>query len=161
AVESHKVAHGSGSDPNNDGYATAFSNTGGSHMSSLGFFLTGEIYNGTHPHSMRIDGLSPNGSPNGMANTNVRKRAVVGDEASYVNDSSGRAGRSDGCFALDPAIEHDFVNRVHGGTLIYAAKAPLHPPIGRSCHAIPAAGGVIDDRDACFVGGGPANYLRH
>jgi hypothetical protein len=161
-VEIHRVAHGLGSDPDNDGYATRFSNTPGSNMSSLGFFLTGEIYNGTHPHSMRIDGLSPDGSPNGMANTNVRARAVVVHEATYVSDSgSTRAGRSDGCFALDPAIEQDVVNRIHGGTLIYAAKAPLNTPIGRTCHTIPAAGGIVDDRDACFVGGGPAATLRH
>src|SRR5207302_4698601 len=46
AVEAHKVAHGDGSDPDNDGFATHFSNIDGSHMSSLGFYLTGEIYHG-------------------------------------------------------------------------------------------------------------------
>src|SRR5205085_7002114 len=55
AVESHKVAHGKNSDPDNDGYATLFSNTPSSEKSSLGFYLTGEIYDGSHPHSMRID----------------------------------------------------------------------------------------------------------
>jgi len=161
AVEAHKTAHGDGSDPDNDGFATSFSNSSGSHKSSLGFYLTAEIYNGTHPHSMRLDGLSPDGSPNGMANTNVRARAIVIHEASYVNDSSGKAGRSNGCPALDPSIERSVVDRIHDGTLLYIARSPLHPPIGRSCRAIPTAGGVIDDRDACFVGGGPAQYLRH
>jgi len=161
AVEAHKTAHGDGSDPDNDGFATSFSNVSGSHKSSLGFYLTGELYNGTHPHSMRLDGLSPDGSPNGMANTNVRARAIVIHEASYVNDSSGKAGRSNGCPALDPSVERSVVDRIHDGSLLYIAKSPLHPPIGRSCRAIPTAGGVIDDRDACFVGGGPAQYLRH
>src|SRR5215211_1021033 len=54
-VEPHKVAHGSNSDPDNNGYATLFSNVSGSYQSSLGFYLTGEIYDGTHVHSMRLD----------------------------------------------------------------------------------------------------------
>ena len=162
AVEKHMVAHGAGSDPTNDGYATKFSNTPGSNMSSLGFFLTGEIYDGTHPHSMRIDGLSPDGSPNGMANTNVRERAVVVHEATYVSDSNtSQQGRSDGCFALDPAIELSMVDRITGGTLMYAAKAPLNPPVGAApCGTIDTSGGVIDNGDPCFTGGGPAATLR-
>jgi hypothetical protein len=166
AVEKHKVAHGDGSDPDNNGYATLFSNTEGSHMSSLGFYLTGEIYDGTHPHSMRLDGLSPDGGPNGMANTNVRSRLVVVHEASYVNDSStSQQGRSNGCLALDPDIEANVVDRVHDGTLIYAAKAPLNPPIGPGgagdpCGTIAVDGGVIDDSDACFAARGPATGLH-
>jgi hypothetical protein len=162
AVEPHKVAHGDGSDPDNDGFATKFSNIDGSHMSSLGFSLTDEIFDGHHPHSMRLDGLSPDGSPNGMANTNMRERAIIVHEASYVSDSNtSQQGRSNGCFALDPGIELGVVNRLHGGTLIYAAISPLNPPIGRTCGTIAAAGGVVDDTSACFTGGGPAQFLRH
>jgi hypothetical protein len=185
AVEKHMVAHGAGSDPNNDGYATLFSNTSKSNMSSLGFFLTGEIYDGTHPHSMRIDGLSPDGSPNGMANTNVRDRDVVVHEADYVSDSNtDQQGRSDGCFALDPDIELSMVDRITGGTLMYAATSPLNnPPIGPGvcgdgvcddgetstscpqdcgpCGTVdPTNGIIIDNGDACFQQGGPSAYLR-
>jgi MYXO-CTERM domain-containing protein len=131
AVEKHKVAHGDGTDPDHDGYADSFSNVSGSHQSSLGFYLTGEIYDGTHVHSMRLDGLSPDGSPNGMANTKVRSRLIVVHEASYVDDSNtGKQGRSNGCLALDPSIEVAMVDRIHEGTLIYAALSPLNPPIG-------------------------------
>jgi hypothetical protein len=165
AVEKHKVAHGDGSDPDNNGYATAFSNTSGSHMSSLGFYLTGEIYDGTHPHSMRLDGLSPDGSPNQMANTNVRDRAVVVHEASYVDDANAsQQGRSNGCLALDPDIEAGVVDRIHDGTLIYAATSPLHPPIGPGdgspCSTVPPTGGVIDDGSPCFAARGPATGLH-
>ena len=133
AVEPHKVAHGDGTDPNNDGYADYFGNESGSHMSSLGFYLTGEIYDGTHPHSMRIDGLSPDGSPNAMANTNVRDRLIVVHEASYVDDgNTGQQGRSNGCFALDPSIEVGVVDRIHDGTMMYAATSPLNAPVGSS-----------------------------
>ncbi|MEP6859812.1 MAG: murein L,D-transpeptidase catalytic domain-containing protein [Deltaproteobacteria bacterium] len=133
AVENHKVAHGSGSDPDNNGYATLFGNVSGSLKSSLGFYLTGEIYDGTHPHSMRLDGLSVDGSPNGMADTNVRSRLIVIHEASYVSDTnSSQQGRSDGCLALDPSIEVNVVDRIHDGTLIYTEISPLAPPVGRA-----------------------------
>ncbi len=132
AVEGHKVAHGDGSDPDNDGYATLFGNVSGSHKSSLGFALTGEIVDGTHPHSMMVDGLSPDGSPNGMANTNMRSREIIVHEAAYVSDSnSGKQGRSEGCFALDSAIEHDLVDKIHDGSLLYAASSALNAPVGR------------------------------
>lgn len=132
AVEAHKVAHGDGSDPDNDGYATTFGNIDGSHKTSLGFYLTGEIYDGTHAHSMRLDGLIDDGGPNGMANTNARDRLVVMHEASYVDDgNTSQQGRSNGCLALDPSIEVHMVDRIHDGTLIYAAKTALNAPVGR------------------------------
>ena len=149
AVEHHKVAHGQGSDPSNDGYATLFSNVSGSYKSSLGFYLTGEIYDGTHPHSMRIDGLSVDGSPNAMADTNVRQRLVVVHEASYVSDSNtSQQGRSDGCFALDPNIERGVVDRVHDGTLMYAETKPLNAPVGRAVCGDGACDGT-ETADSC------------
>lgn len=132
AVEPHKVAHGDGSDPDNNGYADSFGNVDGSHKTSLGFYLTGEIYDGTHVHSMRLDGLSKDGSPNGMANTNARSRLIVMHEASYVNDASAsQQGRSNGCLALDPDVEVAMVDRIFGGSLIYVARTPLNAPVGR------------------------------
>jgi hypothetical protein len=131
-VEPHKVAHGDGSDPDHDGYATMFSNVEGSHKSSLGFYLAGEIYNGTHQHSMRLDGLNRDGSPNDLANNNARQRLIVMHEASYVSDSNtAKQGRSNGCPALDPSIEVEVVDRIHDGSLLYMAVSSLHPPVGR------------------------------
>ncbi len=144
AVEPHKVAHGDGTDPDNDGYADVFGNVDGSHRTSLGYYLTGEIYDGTHVHSMRLDGLSPDGSPNGMANTNARSRLIVVHEASYVDDgSSKQQGRSNGCLALDPSIEVAMVDRIHDGTLIYAARSasPLHAALGPDSTGGAAGGG--------------------
>lgn len=145
-VEAHKVAHGDGSDPNNDGYATAFGNTDGSHMTSLGFYLTGEIYDGTHVHSMRLDGLPRDGSPNGMANTNARSRLIVMHEATYVSDSStSQQGRSNGCPALDPDIEVGVVDKIHDGSLYYAAIKPLAAPVGRTPPPGPGQDPPADD----------------
>lgn len=132
-VEPHKVAHGDGSDPDNNGTATLFGNVEGSHKTSLGFYLTGEIYNGTHQHSMRLDGLNKTGSVNGLENSNARQRLIVMHEASYVSDSNtNQQGRSNGCLALDPSIEVAMVDRIYGGSLIYVAISPLAPPVGRA-----------------------------
>ncbi len=137
AVEAHKVAHGDGTDPDNNGIADTFGNVDGSHKTSLGFYLTGEIYDGTHIHSMRLDGLSKDGTVNGMANTNARDRLIVMHEATYVDDArTTQQGRSNGCLALDPSIEVSMVDRIHDGTLIYVATKPLAEPVGR--------GGVMD-----------------
>jgi len=133
SVEAHKTSHGDGSDPDHDGYANTFSNVSGSNMSSLGFYLTGEIYDGSHPHSMKLDGLTPDGSPNGMANTNARSRAIVVHEAWYVNDDNDmKQGRSNGCPALDADIEVSVVDRIHDGSLMYIAKSALAEPVGRA-----------------------------
>jgi hypothetical protein len=154
-VEAHKVAHGDGSDPDNDGNATVFGNTDSSHMTSLGFYLTGGIYNGTHPYSMRLDGLSPDGSINGMANTNVRSRGIVMHGASYVDDTSdARQGRSNGCLAMAPAVEVDMVDRIHDGSLIYAALSPLDPPVGRTPAAPPSGDDPPPSDDEASVDGG-------
>jgi hypothetical protein len=131
AVDPHMVAHGKGSDPDWTGYTGTTSNVSGSNQSSMGFFLTSDIYDGTHPHSMHIDGLSPDGSPNDMADTNVLSRAIVVHEATYVDDTNtSKQGRSDGCFALDTNIELAIVNQIAHGSLLYAEKKPLNPPIG-------------------------------
>jgi hypothetical protein len=167
AVEAHKVAHGDGSDPDNDGFATLFGNVEGSHMSSLGFYLTGEIYNGTHVHSMKLDGLSVDASPNGMANTNVRDRLIVVHEATYVDDANpDQQGRSNGCLALDPSIEVGVVDKIHDGSLIYTATSELAPPVGRTpAPEDPPEDPPADDPGAgenasgCSTGGGAGLML--
>src|SRR3989344_5775571 len=68
-VERYLTSHGKNSDPNNDGYATSFSNTPESKKSSLGFYLTLHTYTGKHVHSMRLRGLE-------SSNSNAEKRAI-------------------------------------------------------------------------------------
>jgi hypothetical protein len=116
AVTPYHVAHGSGSDPGNDGFAEKFSNVSGSKASSLGFYLTAETYNGKHGLSLRMDGLS-------STNSNVRSRAIVIHGASYVSDSNVRPGRSWGCLAVSMANRDKVVKMLKGGSLIYAGLA--------------------------------------
>lgn len=114
AVERHAVAAGKGSDPDGDGYATKFSNSGGSNMSSLGIYRTAETYYGDHGLSLRLDGLS-------STNSNARDRAIVMHPATYVSDSNPSAGRSWGCPAIDPAVSSRLIGWLKNGSMIYAS----------------------------------------
>ncbi len=114
AVLALHVAHGRGSDTNNDGYAEQFSNISGSKMSSLGYYATAETYQGSHGLSLRIDGLS-------STNSNVRARAIVIHGSDYVSDADVTAGRSWGCFAIPMNDRDRVVGLLKGGSLLYAA----------------------------------------
>ena len=46
-VESHRVAHGRGSDPDHSGFVERFSNDFGSYASSNGTYVTGDYYDGS------------------------------------------------------------------------------------------------------------------
>jgi hypothetical protein len=116
AVEAHQVAHGSGSDPNNTGMAHFFSNTPNSNMSSLGFFRTMGIYDGNHPHSLQIEGVS-------STDDQVCERHVIIHEATYVHDDGNTTGRSNGCFALSQAVAHRIADQLKGGAMLYAGRS--------------------------------------
>jgi hypothetical protein len=113
-VDQQVTSHGSGSDPNNDGVADSFSNVSGSNASSLGFYLAAETYVGKWGRSMRLDGLS-------TTNSNARARAVVIHGADYVLDGNAQQGRSWGCPALPLAKKDAVIDKLTGGSLIYAA----------------------------------------
>lgn len=113
-VERYLTAHGKNSDPDFDGYATAFSNVNSSLMSSLGYYLTAETYFGEHGYSLRLDGLS-------STNSNARARDIVIHGASYVKDVA-LIGRSFGCPALDENVSTQVIDMIKGGTLIFAGN---------------------------------------
>src|SRR6185436_19971954 len=95
SVKKFLVAHGQKSGGK---FAETFSNKSGSNCSSLGMYKVQETYIGKHGESVRIDGLDE-------TNSNARARAVVIHSADYVVpdfNGTGRAGRSDGCFAVNP-----------------------------------------------------------
>jgi hypothetical protein len=107
------VAHGKGSDYDNDGIANRFSNTPGSESSSIGYYRTAETYRGNHGISLRLDGLS-------ATNSNVRERSIVVHGAAYVHDSNTKAGRSQGCLAVSMAEHSHVVSLLKQGSIIYA-----------------------------------------
>lgn len=113
------VSHGEGSGSDSDiRYADSFSNTDGSHQSSLGLMRTAETYTGSNGYSLRLDGLEPG------INDNARDRAIVVHGASYATqdfiDDYGYLGRSWGCPAIDDAVIHDFIADVEDGALYWS-----------------------------------------
>ena len=96
------VAHGNGSSASRDGVPTRFSNSAGSHSSSLGLYVAGPTYafsgksGGRHYTSV---GLRLDGESRGF-NDAAMSRGIVAHGAPYV--TAGRAGRSEGCPAMEP-----------------------------------------------------------
>lgn len=111
-VETYQTAHGKNSDPDHDGYATLFSNTPGSNMSSQGIYLTSTTYEGGHGYSLLLDGKS-------TTNSNARSRAIVIHPADYVQ-AGVKSGRSWGCPALDPRFSEEVIDKIKNGAVIYA-----------------------------------------
>lgn len=109
------VAHGNRS---GDNFATSFSNTNGSHQSSIGLFRTAESYQGKHGYSLRMDGLEPG------FNDRARERAIVIHPANYVNPdwikTQGRIGRSQGCPAVRPEIARTVIDKLKGGQFMFS-----------------------------------------
>jgi hypothetical protein len=109
------VAHGEGS---GDTVAVAFSNVLGSHQSSLGLFRTDEAYTGRFGYSLRLSGLEPG------INDKARERAIVVHGAPYVSQAFaatwGTIGRSWGCPALPTDVAPQIINRIAGGSAVFA-----------------------------------------
>ena len=118
-VESHRVAHGRGSDPDHSGFVERFSNNFGSHASSNGAYTTAETYQGKYGLSMKVNGLD-------WSNNNAMSRAIVIHNAWYAEDEMvalhGKLGRSQGCFAFSRKSQWDVMQRLGGGRMIYADK---------------------------------------
>lgn len=108
------VAHGRGSGEN---YAAAFSNTEGSHQSSLGLFRTADTYEGGNGYSLRLDGLDPG------FNDRARERYIVMHGAPYVDPDfalvQGRLGRSLGCPAVRPQVAREIIDTLRDGQWLF------------------------------------------
>ncbi len=110
-LERRVVAHGKGSDPENTGYATLFSNRTGSRQTSLGAYKTLGTYTGQHRESLRLAGWEE-------TNSRALERAVVVHGSRYVSNEDQRAGRSWGCPALDDKVVASVISRLKGGAML-------------------------------------------
>jgi len=121
-VKSYLVAHGAGSDPERDGWLHWFSNEPGSNATSRGAYISYEWYAGKYGTSIRLGGLE-------AENSNVLDRAIVLHPAPYATPAfvseHGMLGRSNGCFAMNPADFPYALTQLSGGRLIYADKLNL------------------------------------
>jgi hypothetical protein len=108
------VAHGRNT---GDEFATNFSNTAESFKSSLGFYVTGEVYNGKHGVSLKLDGLEKG------LNDRARQRAVVVHGADYVSETfikhHKRLGRSQGCPAVPVEFASEIISMIKGQSCLY------------------------------------------
>jgi hypothetical protein len=108
------VAHGAKS---GDTYAKYFSNTHSSNKSSLGFYTTGGLYNGSNNLSLKLNGLEKN------FNSNAFTRGIVIHGANYVNErivnDKQRIGRSYGCPAVSQEVNEILVNTIQGGNCLF------------------------------------------
>lgn len=108
------VAHGRNT---GEEFATSFSNEDSSYKSSLGFYATGEIYNGKHGLSLKLDGLEKG------VNDRARSRAVVVHGADYVSDSfinnNSRLGRSLGCPAIPEAFKKEIIQTIKNKSCLF------------------------------------------
>lgn len=118
-VDSYRVAHGRGSDPDHSGYLQRFSNDFGSYATSNGTYVTTDYYDGKYGLSLRVRGLD-------WTNNNAEARAIVIHNAWYAEDDMiplhGMLGRSEGCFAMSREHQYAVMRKLAGGRMIYADK---------------------------------------
>ncbi len=113
------VAHGRGSASPSDTKPVRFSNRQGSNATSLGLYLAQETYGfsgkaGGRRYTsvgLRLQGLS------GRYNSAARARGVVAHGAPYV--TATRAGRSEGCPAMEQGRARELLPRISRGGLVF------------------------------------------
>jgi hypothetical protein len=108
------VAHG-----RNSGalMATRFSNRTSSYMSSLGFYLTGDAFIGSHGYSLRLEGLERGW------NDHAFSRRIIMHPADYVSEEHveqyGYLGRSEGCPAIPETLNAPIIDEIKGGSCLF------------------------------------------
>jgi hypothetical protein len=113
------VAHGRGSSSSRYGVPTRFSNAPGSEATSLGLYLAQETYafhGKTGGRSYGSVGLRLQGVSEGY-NDNARARKVVAHGAPYVTPT--KAGRSEGCPAMEQARARELLPELANGGMVF------------------------------------------
>lgn len=100
-----KVSHARSS---GEYFARDFSNDIGSKKSSLGLYVTQELYTGKHGLSLRIQGLTPG------ENTNARQRNIV-----FHSTRGAKTIWSWGCFSTSPKINDYMLPLIDKGRLVW------------------------------------------
>ncbi len=121
-VQSYHVSHGTGSDPDHDGWLKHYSNVEGSLATSRGAYVTWEWYQGRYGTSVRLGGLD-------QTNDAALRRYIVMHRAKYAEphhiDRYGRLGRSNGCFAMGEEQFRIALLNLSGGRLLFADSLGL------------------------------------
>ena len=107
------VAHGRNSGVN---VASNFSNKSNSYKSSLGFYITENVYSGKHGYSLKL-----NGEEKGF-NDHAMQRGIVIHSANYVSEMAaqrGFIGRSQGCPAIPANIHKEIIDKIKQGSCLF------------------------------------------
>jgi hypothetical protein len=108
------VSHGRNS---GEEYAQSFANKRQSFKSSLGLYLTGDVYQGAHGLSMRLKGVEKG------INHAAEERGIVMHGADYVSErfieATGRLGRSQGCPAIPEKEVVPIINTIKDGSCLF------------------------------------------
>ena len=113
------VAHGRGSSTTQYGVPTRFSNASNSYATSLGLYVAKSTYD-FHGHAggqaysavgLRLEGVSSGFNDNALA------RRVVAHGAPYV--TATRAGRSEGCPAMEPDRAQRLLPKLADGGMVF------------------------------------------
>lgn len=125
-IEKYFVAHGVGTGITN---AVEFSNQNNSKKTSLGFFVTGSTYDGSHGESLLLYGIEP-------SNDRAFDRDIVMHGAGYVSmdmiHKYGRMGRSWGCPAVSIEIGKKIIPLLQKGGVIYSYHKELMATVATS-----------------------------
>lgn len=117
------VSHGKKS---GEDYANDFSNLNESNKSSLGFFATGEVYQGKHGLSLKLDGLQEG------INDTARQRSIVVHGAEYVSEdfikNHNRLGKSQGCPAVPVELSKKIIQIIKDKSCLFI----YHPSLGNT-----------------------------
>lgn len=120
------VAHGRGSATSQYGVPTRFSNVSGSNATSLGLYVAKAAYDfhgkmGGRPYNsvgLRLMGVSSGFNDNALA------RRVVAHGAPYVTPV--KAGRSEGCPAMEPARAERLLPKLANGGMVFLFAPDEH-----------------------------------
>ncbi len=157
------VAHGIGSDRNDDGFAETFSNTPDSLASSLGAARGAEIYSGQNGRSLRLDGLEA--SNNAMRYRDIVVHSYAPERRRYfsaalVSVRGGRPGASEGCFVVEPDQRDRVLATLTDGGFLYAGYSGVLPqPAVRPVTATPQGPIVFAQGTGAVAGSNPQSAL--
>lgn len=108
------VAHGRNT---GNEFAKNFGNIPQSYKSSLGFYITGDTYQGKHGLSLYLDGMEKG------INDNAKDRAIVMHGANYVSKDFirkyGRLGRSYGCPSIPMKSHKEIITTIQGKSCLF------------------------------------------
>jgi hypothetical protein len=98
-------------------YADNFSNAVSSFKTSLGFFVTGNTYNGNNGYSLKLQGCEKG------INDKALQRAIVMHGANYVSEkfiaNTGYLGRSHGCPAVPENLSREIIDVIKNGSCVF------------------------------------------